>query len=203
MQRFRGWFVRSRVPSRADPPRRTLPTEWGRSPNPEPWPESTRTCESIGPYGESAGICGVGPLEFHLHTLTIHTLGSNQNYYRLTPILRINIVLCSKVPCTKFVNHKCFEMKFVGQVQRRPGAACGPISAAVSGRQETGDRRQETGDGGQETGDRRRETGDRRQETRDGRRETGHRRRETGDRSQEIGHGNPRPQIRRRPLPGH
>jgi len=33
---------------------------------------------------------------FHLHTLTIYTLGFKQDFYTLTLILRMKIVLCSK-----------------------------------------------------------------------------------------------------------
>ena len=45
-------------------------------------------------------------------TLTIYKLGFNQNYYTFALNFLINIVLCSKFPLTKFVNYKCFEMRF-------------------------------------------------------------------------------------------
>jgi hypothetical protein len=50
--------------------------------------------------------------ESHMQTLTIYELGFNQNYYTSALIFLINIVLCSKFPLTKFVNYKCFEMRF-------------------------------------------------------------------------------------------
>jgi hypothetical protein len=43
-----------------------------------------------------------------MHTLIMYELGFNQNYYTFTLISRIKIVLCR----TKFINHKCFEMRF-------------------------------------------------------------------------------------------
>jgi len=43
--------------------------------------------------------CGSGDAgEFHMQTLMIHQLGFDQNYYTLTFILLIKIVLCSKFP---------------------------------------------------------------------------------------------------------
>ena len=43
-------------------------------------------------------------------------LGFNQNCYTLTLILLMKILLCSKLPWTKFVNYKCFVMKSAGSV---------------------------------------------------------------------------------------
>jgi hypothetical protein len=42
----------------------------------------------------------------------IYKLGFNQNYYTFTLMLLIKIVLCSEFPWTRFINHKCFDMKF-------------------------------------------------------------------------------------------
>ena len=41
----------------------------------------------------------------------ILNLGFNQDYYTLTLILLIKIVLSSKFPWTKFIDYKCFDMK--------------------------------------------------------------------------------------------
>ena len=54
----------------------------------------------------------LSPEQFHLETLTIHTLGFNQNDYTFSLILLIKIILRSKFPETKFINCKCFDIKF-------------------------------------------------------------------------------------------
>ena len=47
----------------------------------------------------------------HLQTPIIYRLGFDQNYYKLTLILLVKIVLCGKFPWTGFMNYKCFEMR--------------------------------------------------------------------------------------------
>jgi hypothetical protein len=46
-----------------------------------------------------------------MQTLVIHILGFNHNVYTFSSILLINIVLCGEFPWTKFINHKCFDMR--------------------------------------------------------------------------------------------
>ena len=40
-----------------------------------------------------------------------YRLGFNERYYTFAFILLIKIVLCSKFPWNKYINHKCFDMK--------------------------------------------------------------------------------------------
>ena len=47
-----------------------------------------------------------------MQTLLIYKLGLNQKYNTFTLILIINIVVCCKFPCTKFINNNCFEMRW-------------------------------------------------------------------------------------------
>ena len=47
----------------------------------------------------------------HPQTLVIYRTGFNQVYYTLTLILLVKIVMCSKIPYTKFINCKCFDMR--------------------------------------------------------------------------------------------
>ena len=42
----------------------------------------------------------------NMQTLIIPEPGINQNYYTFTLMLLIKFVLCSKLPATKFMNHK-------------------------------------------------------------------------------------------------
>ena len=54
--------------------------------------------------------------------------GFKQNYYTFTLILRMKIVLCSKFPWTKFVNHKRLQVKsasaYVLERERGGGGVC-------------------------------------------------------------------------------
>ena len=52
------------------------------------------------------------PGQFHMQTLLIYKLGFNQNYYTSTLMSLIRIVMCSKFHWNKFINYKCFHMKF-------------------------------------------------------------------------------------------
>ena len=45
-----------------------------------------------------------------MQTLIIHELGFHHNYLSFTLIL-LNIVLCGRFPCNKFINYKCFDMR--------------------------------------------------------------------------------------------
>ena len=47
-----------------------------------------------------------------LQTLIIYKLGFNQNDLTFTLMLPIKIVLCCKFSWTKFINYKCFDMRF-------------------------------------------------------------------------------------------
>jgi len=50
---------------------------------------------------------------FYTQTLIFYKLGFNQNYHTFTLMLLVKTVLCSKFPWTKFINYKCFEVRFI------------------------------------------------------------------------------------------
>ena len=52
-----------------------------------------------------------GVENYDMQTLTIYNFVFNRNDYTLASMLLIKIVLCSTFPWTRFINHKCFEMK--------------------------------------------------------------------------------------------
>ena len=55
---------------------------------------------------------------FHQQTLIIHELGFNQNFYTFTVIVLIKIVMFSKLPSTKFINYKSFDMRSLMEGRR-------------------------------------------------------------------------------------
>ena len=69
---------------------------------------------------------------FHLQTLIIYKLGCNQNCYTFTLILLMKIVMCSKFPCTKFINYKCFDMRFRRQTSRHTPPSHAPRRSTAS-----------------------------------------------------------------------
>ena len=55
----------------------------------------------------------------------IHKFGENQNHFTFTLILLIMIVLCSKFPWTKVINHKCFDTQSLHLLARLGRSARG------------------------------------------------------------------------------